>query len=79
MTFKLTHCSGIPIAALVRRVKRGEHPPCRPFVSRATANDEVIDLMIICWDEIPYFRPSFPIICDSLKKIRMSLGTCVLI
>ena len=51
----------------VRRVSR---PPFRPKVQVHDMNEESLaDLMMMCWEEIPEFRPNFNTIRDGLKKM----------
>ncbi|XP_048238353.1 atrial natriuretic peptide receptor 1-like [Haliotis rufescens] len=55
---------------IVSRVKTTEHPPYRPVLEGEDAPDAMLDLMRICWEEIPAFRPNFSTIEYSLKKLN---------
>ena len=39
-------------------------------MSSAEGEEELIDLMRMCWEEIPAFRPNFYTIRDSIKKMN---------
>lgn len=67
----------VVLSVIIQRVRNKETPQFRPHVSRIQENESVFDLMEICWEEQAYFRPPFNIICDSLKEIRVALGTYV--
>ncbi|XP_060078089.1 atrial natriuretic peptide receptor 1-like [Ylistrum balloti] len=60
---------------IVARVKQLEHPPFRPKVPQDSAEESVLDLMKICWEEIPMFRPSFVTIASTLKKCNKGQNT----
>ncbi|XP_033732964.1 atrial natriuretic peptide receptor 1-like [Pecten maximus] len=60
---------------IITRVKEVEHPPYRPKVSQDSADESILDLMRICWEEIPAFRPSFVTIASTLKKSNKGLNT----
>ncbi|XP_064598666.1 atrial natriuretic peptide receptor 2-like [Liolophura sinensis] len=55
---------------IIERVKKAEHPWFRPTVPSTAAEESVLDLMRICWEEIPAFRPNFVTIRDTLKKLN---------
>ena len=60
-------CALSDILDSVRRVSR---PPFRPKVQVHDTNEESLaDLMMMCWEEIPEFRPNFNTIRDGLKKM----------
>ena len=63
-------CVLLSVAEIVEKVRVKENPPYRPAVQDGDAEEAFLDLMRICWEEIPAFRPNFPIINDSLKKMN---------
>ncbi|KAL5010593.1 hypothetical protein ScPMuIL_012898 [Solemya velum] len=60
---------------VIEKILKGEHPPYRPKVPSDSADESVLDLMRICWEEISAFRPSFPAINVALKKINNGKNT----
>ena len=60
----------LSVAEIVEKVRVKENPPYRPVVQDGDAEEAFLDLMRVCWEEIPAFRPNFPIINDSLKKMN---------
>lgn len=53
---------------IVQRVKTVESPPFRPKVPSNAADRKILDLMRMCWEEIPMFRPNFTTIVSVLKQ-----------
>lgn len=53
---------------IVQRVKTVESPPFRPKVPSNAADRKILDLMRMCWEEIPMFRPNFATIVSVLKQ-----------
>lgn len=53
---------------IVQRVKTVESPPFRPKVPSNAADRKILDLMRMCWEEIPMFRPNFSTIVSVLKQ-----------
>nr|XP_022316872.1 atrial natriuretic peptide receptor 1-like isoform X2 [Crassostrea virginica] len=53
---------------IVQRVKTLESPPFRPKVPANAADRKILDLMRMCWEEIPMFRPNFSTILSVLKQ-----------
>lgn len=52
----------------MQRVKTVESPPFRPKVPSNAADRKILDLMRMCWEEIPMFRPNFATIVSVLKQ-----------
>lgn len=53
---------------IIQRVKAVESPPFRPKVPSNAADRKILDLMRMCWEEIPMFRPNFATIVSVLKQ-----------
>ncbi|XP_021373989.1 atrial natriuretic peptide receptor 1-like [Mizuhopecten yessoensis] len=68
-------CSLDEPSDIVARVKELEHPPYRPKVPQDSAEDSVLDLMRICWEETPMLRPNFDTIASTLKKCTKGKNT----
>lgn len=58
--------------AIVERVTRAERPVVyRPLIERhKEADDGIQNLMILCWDETPAFRPNFMTIKNMLRQMN---------
>lgn len=63
-------CLYFDITEIIERVINREHPPYRPQVFPNEADEEFLDLVRVCWEEISAFRPSFVTVRDSLKKMN---------
>lgn len=63
--------------AIVERVTRGERPVVfRPLIERhLEADDGIQNLMTLCWDETPAFRPNFMTIKNTLRQMSRGLYT----
>ncbi|XP_025081506.1 atrial natriuretic peptide receptor 1-like isoform X2 [Pomacea canaliculata] len=59
---------------IVQRVRKRESPPFRPVVPRSAADENLQDIMYLCWDDVEQFRPSFPIVSEMIKNVRGGLG-----
>lgn len=55
---------------VIEQVAAGKSPYYRPLVDPSEVDETLLDLMRICWEEIPEFRPNFPTIRDCLKKMN---------
>ncbi|XP_062580227.1 atrial natriuretic peptide receptor 1-like [Saccostrea cucullata] len=53
---------------IVQRVRLIESPPFRPKVPVNAADRKIVELMRMCWEEIPMFRPNFTTILSVLKQ-----------
>ncbi|KAL3836855.1 hypothetical protein ACJMK2_022266 [Sinanodonta woodiana] len=53
---------------IISRVKVLEHPPYRPKVPQDAGEETLLDLMRICWEEIPMFRPNFINVVETLRN-----------
>ncbi|XP_061168840.1 atrial natriuretic peptide receptor 2-like [Saccostrea echinata] len=53
---------------IVQRVRMIESPPFRPKVPVNAADRKIVELMRMCWEEIPMFRPNFTTILSVLKQ-----------
>lgn len=51
-------------------VSRALYPPFRPKVAPDSAEEAVLELMQLCWDETPAHRPSFHVIIATLKRLN---------
>ncbi|XP_070536363.1 atrial natriuretic peptide receptor 1-like isoform X2 [Ptychodera flava] len=60
---------------IIEKVKTGVSPYFRPKVPMDTGDERILDLMRICWEQIPAFRPNFNTIADSLKKMNKGRQT----
>ncbi|XP_078470050.1 retinal guanylyl cyclase 1-like [Lampetra planeri] len=62
---------------IVRKVRKPP-PLCRPSVSMDQAPVECIQLMKLCWNELPERRPSFDSIFDQFKSINKGKKTNII-
>ncbi|XP_075930392.1 retinal guanylyl cyclase 1-like [Petromyzon marinus] len=62
---------------IVRKVRKPP-PLCRPSVSMDQAPIECIQLMKLCWNELPERRPSFDSIFDQFKSINKGKKTNII-
>ena len=70
------------LTEILLRLAYQEYPPYRPRipkpgltdVMRTTNDEEVIDLMVMAWDESPLIRQPFYSIYYNLKRIRSAYG-----
>ncbi|XP_077994096.1 atrial natriuretic peptide receptor 2-like [Glandiceps talaboti] len=60
---------------IIDKVKEGQSPYFRPKVPMDSGDERILDLMRICWEQIPAFRPNFNTITDSLKKMNKGRQT----
>uniref|UniRef100_A0ABM0M6S0 Guanylate cyclase n=1 Tax=Saccoglossus kowalevskii TaxID=10224 RepID=A0ABM0M6S0_SACKO len=63
---------------IISRVKDGTSPYFRPKVPLDSGDERILDLMRICWEQIPAFRPNFSTIADSLKKMNKGRQTTLI-
>ena len=56
---------------IIERLEAGDRPVLRPKILSSSQNeDKLVDVMRMCWEEIPAFRPNFVTVTDSLKKLN---------
>ena len=56
---------------VVERVRRGGKPPYRPkVINDDNDDDQLVQVMKLCWEEIPAFRPNF----NSIKQMLNNLS-----
>jgi len=54
---------------ITQQMRTSGSNPYRPNVEQHECTQELSELLIQCWDEVPANRPSFPSIKQQLKKI----------
>ncbi|KAK2155393.1 hypothetical protein LSH36_241g02011 [Paralvinella palmiformis] len=61
---------------IIERLEAGDRPVLRPKILSSSQNeDKLVDVMRMCWEEIPAFRPNFVTVTDSLKKLNKGRHT----
>ncbi|XP_052805172.1 atrial natriuretic peptide receptor 1-like isoform X4 [Mya arenaria] len=55
---------------ILERLIEKQTPPFRPEVPPLEGISEIDDVMRMCWEEVPLFRPSFDSVLESLKKFN---------
>ncbi|ELT96059.1 hypothetical protein CAPTEDRAFT_116621, partial [Capitella teleta] len=60
---------------IIEKVTAGRSPYCRPLIDPIEVEESLLDLMRICWEEIPAFRPNFSTIRDCLMKMNSGKNT----